>query len=110
LKSIRKQQLDSGAMDLNQKFIRNASVVYREEEDGAFLFDPVTGDLRYMNHTAKDVFLLLDGRKDVNQVIEHLSAYYPEVEAARLREDVMDCMQALANGGLVSTTDTAPEP
>ena len=97
-------------MDLNQKFIRNASVVYREEEDGAFLFDPVTGDLRYMNHTAKDVFLLLDGRKDENQVVKHLSAHYPEVEAVRLREDVTDCMQALANDGFISTIDTAPEP
>ena len=30
-------------MDLTQKFQRNKNIVYREEDDGAFLFNPETG-------------------------------------------------------------------
>jgi len=75
-------------MDLSRIFTQNQKIVYREEDDGAFLFDPDTGDLRYMNHTGKEAFALLMGDKDFEQIIDHLLQLYPEVERSRMQTDV----------------------
>ena len=89
-------------MDLGRIFVRNESIVYREEEDGAFLFDPDTGNLKYMNRTAKEAFLLLDGRTDVNQVIQHLSTLYPDVDMQQIQRDALSYLQQLEENGFIS--------
>jgi len=89
-------------MDLGRIFVRNESIVYREEEDGAFLFDPDTGNLKYMNRTAKEAFLLLDGRTDVNQVIQHLSTLYPDVDMQQIQRDALSYLQQLEDADLGS--------
>ena len=91
-------------MDLSQIFVRNDSIVYREEEDGAFLFDPDTGNLKYMNRTAKEAFLLLDGNTAVNQVVRHLSNLYPDMDMQQIEKDVLSYLQQLDENGFISST------
>lgn len=75
-------------MDLSRIFTQNQKIVYREEDDGAFLFDPDTGDLRYVNQAGKEAFAMLMGDKDIEQVIDHLLQLYPEVERSQMQTDV----------------------
>ena len=91
-------------MDLSRIFVRNDSIVYREEEDGAFLFDPDTGNLKYMNRTAKEAFLLLDGHTAVNQVVRHLSTLYPDMDMQQIEKDVLSYLQQLDENGFISST------
>ncbi len=93
-------------MDLTLRFERNSGIIYREEEDGAFLFDPQIGNLKYMNRSAKEAFLILNGQNDVSQVIHHLIGQYPEVDTNQIRKDVGSFLRDLEENGFICPTAT----
>ena len=80
-------------MDLLIRFRPNDHIVYREEEDGAFLFDPKTGNLKYMNRSAKEIYLMLNGHNDTGMVIQNLDDLYPDAGLKQIRQDVEILMQ-----------------
>jgi hypothetical protein len=82
-------------MDLRKRYKQNKDIVYREEDDGAFLFDPETGALRYMNRSGRETFLMLKGDKDIKQVVDTMLELYPEVEPPRMQGDVEDFLEDL---------------
>jgi hypothetical protein len=82
-------------MELTKRYKQNEEIVYREEADGAFLFDPDTGNLRYMNRSGREAFLMLKGDKDTKQVIDSMLELYPEVEPPRIQSDVEDFLEDL---------------
>jgi len=67
----------------------NKQIVFREEGDGAFLFDPVDGNLKYLNHSAKEIYQTLKRSQDTASVITFLQKTYPDAERDRLQADVM---------------------
>ncbi|MEW6665081.1 MAG: PqqD family protein [Thermodesulfobacteriota bacterium] len=75
-------------MDFLLKYRPVENTVYREEEEGAFLFDPETGNLKYMNRSGRETYLMLNGRNDLNQVVQNMSDLYPDAESERLKQDV----------------------
>lgn len=85
-----------------KKYQRNESIVYKEEEDGAFLFDPDTGNLKYMNQTGREAYLMLDGQSDVQGVIQHLFDQFPEVEPRQIEEDLEVFLTDLKEHGFIS--------
>ena len=82
-------------MDLARRFQQNEDTVFREEDDGAFLFDPDSGELRYVNQSGKETFLMLGEDHDVNTVIEQMIKLYPDVEPERIEADVKDFVEDL---------------
>lgn len=92
-------------MDLTKKFVKNPSIVYREEEDGAFLFDPETGNLKYMNHSAKEAFLMLNGQKDVSRLIQYLLCLYTDVDVKKIQNDVEIFLKQLKENKFISSLD-----
>ena len=92
-------------MDLTKKFVKNPSIVYREEEDGAFLFDPETGNLKYMNHSAKETFLMLNGQKDVSRLIQYLLVLYTDVDVKKIQNDVEIFLKQLKENKFISSLD-----
>ena len=82
-------------MDLARRFQQNEDIVFREEDDGAFLFDPDSGDLRYVNQSGKETLLMLGKDHDVNTVIEQMIKLYPDVEPERIEADVKDFVRDL---------------
>ena len=84
-----------------KKYQRNESIVYKEEEDGAFLFDPDTGNLKYMNQTGREAYLMLDGQSDVQGVIQHLFDQFPEVEPRQIEEDLEVFLTDLKEHGFI---------
>ncbi len=95
-------------MDLTKKFVKNPSIVYREEEDGAFLFDPETGNLKYMNHSAKEAFLMLNGQKDVSRLIQSLVDLYPDADIKQIRNDMGTFLEQLEVNGFISSFKGLP--
>jgi len=92
-------------MDLTKIFVKNPSIVYREEEDGAFLFDPETGNLKYMNLSAKETFLMLNGQKDVRRLIQYLLMLYPDVDFKQIQKDIGSFIEQLEVNGFISSQD-----
>lgn len=92
-------------MDFTQRFRANNSTIFKEEEDGAFLFDPETGNLKYMNQSAKDAFLMLNGQKDINQLIDHLFGLYPDVDREQIKKDVESFLMELIENRFISSCE-----
>ena len=82
-------------MNSDQRYIKNDNTVFREEEDGAFLFDPDTGNLKYLNKSAKETFLMLNGQNDLNQVSNRLLELYPDANFNQIRNDVKSFLKEL---------------
>ena len=72
----------------NQRFTINKEIVYREEDDGAFLFDPDSGNLKYMNLTGKETFLMFKKKGSFSQAIAHIHGQYPDVDPEQIQKDM----------------------
>lgn len=90
-------------MDFTRRFRANNGIMFREEDDGAFLFDPETGNLKYMNRSAKHAFLMLTDQKDIGQVIDHLAGLYPDVDRKQIQMDVEDFLLELVENRFISS-------
>jgi len=88
-------------MDLKQKYQKNKDIVYRQEEDGAFLFDPATGNLKYMNRSGREAFSMLGNRQDANQVIDGLLGLFPDVDRHRIANDLEAFLLELEENGFI---------
>lgn len=91
-------------MNAAQRYIKNNNIVFREEDDGAFLFDPDTGNLKYLNNSAKETFLIIDGQNDLNQIANRLLELYPDEDAEQVQNDVESFLQELLSNSFVFHT------
>jgi len=65
----------------------NPEMVFRKEEEGAFLFDPHTGNLKYLNANGVNIYELCDGRKTVDDIITLLMEFYPDMAVDKIAAD-----------------------
>jgi len=93
-------------MDLESVFKQNDKIVYREEEDGAFLFDPDTGDLRYMNLSGRETFSQLNGDRDIDKIVRTMMALYPEIEPSQVQQDVENFLRDLLESHFILPAKT----
>lgn len=89
-------------MDLKQKYQKHKDIVYREEDDGAFLFDPATGNLKYMNRSGRETFLMLSEQQDVTQVIDGLLGLFPDVDNHQIANDLEVFLIELEKNGFIT--------
>ena len=94
-----------GEMDPTQRYKINKEIVYREEDDGAFLFDPDSGNLKYMNPTGKETFLILKEKGDLSQAIAHIHGQHPDVDLEQASKDVKTFLEQLKENGFISPQD-----
>lgn len=90
-------------MDYSHRFKRKKEIIFREEADGAFLFDPETGNLKYMNQTAREAFVMINGRKDIKEIIQQMLTLYPEADFQQVSEDVKNFFKELEDNRFISS-------
>ena len=93
-------------MDSTNRYDRNRDIVFREEDEGAFLFDPDSGNLKYLNLTGKETFSMLDGQKDIGQLTIELQEQYPDVEPEQVRKDLEEFLEALKMNNFIQHVDS----
>ena len=54
-------------------------IVFREEEEGAFLFDPDTGRICYLNELGVNMWKSFEESKAPEQLISEISLDFPEI-------------------------------
>lgn len=94
--------LPCSPVDSTQRFETNNGLVCREEDDGAFLFDPDSGNLKYVNATGKAIFLVLNEQKEIGQAVDHLLALFPSIDRHKIEKDVEAFVGELQEQGFVS--------
>jgi hypothetical protein len=83
----------------------NPEMVFRKEEEGAFLFDPHTGNLKYLNANGVNIYELCDGRKTVGDIIAFLIEYYPEIACEKITTDTELFFECLASMQFVTKSE-----
>jgi len=69
-------------------------IVLREEDDGAFLFNPNTGRICYLNKLGTTIWRLCDKSKTPEKMINKICSDYPEVSQEQISQD---CLQFLTD-------------
>jgi hypothetical protein len=76
-------------MDTKESFSLHPELVFREEEDGAFLFNPKTNALHCLNKVGAFICTLCDGRHDLTAIYQRLPEVFEmNVEPQEMRKDV----------------------
>ena len=81
--------------------VRNPAAVLREEfDDWAVLFNPDTAQAVGLNPVGVAVWKLLDGKRNVEDVLEEIHSTYRSVPE-NAREDMLQFIDDLKEGGFV---------
>ena len=81
--------------------IANPEIVVDEEEDGALLFHPETGEVQVLNGTGAYLFGLLDGSRSREDLVDSLMCQYEIGDRQAAEKDVDDFLTALEDKSLV---------
>lgn len=71
----------------NQRLRINSEIVFREEDEGAFLFDPNTGRLCYLNETGINIWKFCQKHVTQAQIIKEICAGYPQTPQNQVSAD-----------------------
>jgi hypothetical protein len=77
--------------------------VIREEDDGAFIFDPITDALSAANETGLLILRQIDGKKTLAEITNTVAAHFSEIEPEQIRRDVEAFIDELVSRGLIDT-------
>jgi len=69
--------------------------VFREEEEGAFLFDPQSGSIKVLNRVGAFIWPLLDGKKTTEEITQRVIKAFDNSEAKQVEGDVQSFLTEL---------------
>jgi len=75
------------------------SILY--EKEGAFLFNPETGDLKVLNVVGAMIWEMCDGKHTEDSILENISSTFKDVARADLEKDIKSFIKDIENRGLI---------
>ena len=88
----------------------NPDVVFREEEEGAFLFHPETGELKCLNPIGSIIWSMCDGQNSADLLEEKISVKYPSVPRDEIHNDLITFLEELFTIGYLRHPVTVAPP
>jgi hypothetical protein len=73
--------------DSDNKIWARQEVVLREEDDGAFLFDPDSGRLCYLNEVGITIWKMCGQPINRTDIIHNICAEFPEIPEKQVCDD-----------------------
>ena len=83
--------------DETRKVVLREEIVFREEDDGAFLFDPDSGRICYLNNLGIVIWKLCETAMTPDQLVGEISSEYPDVPKQKIKEDCLKFLEDLVN-------------
>ncbi len=81
--------------------IHNPDVVFRPEDDGILLINPIDSSVYQMNQTAADIWNVCStGESATWEIIEHLAEVY-DVEQSEIEESIVEALNEMVEMGLL---------
>ena len=84
----------------------NPEIVLREEDEGAFLFDPDSGRICYLNELGITIWKLCQKPMKTERIVNTISAEYPDIAPERISEDCRSFLDDLRGFGFLSKSTT----
>lgn len=78
-----------------ERLSQNTDCIFREEEDGAFLFDPESGNLKFINSMGVNIYQLCDGKMTVGDITSIVSENYKDISSKKIEDDIRIFLQEL---------------
>lgn len=107
IKKVYRELLKKGVITMapDHSFIPRIKreTVIREEDDGAFIFDPVTDELSAVNETGLLVLRQIDGKRTLADIINTVVTEFSQVEPEQIGRDVEAFVEGLVSRGLIGT-------
>jgi len=73
----------------------NPNIVFREEDEGAFLFDPDSGRICYLNEIGDAIWKMFGKPLSRDQIINNISSDYPEISKEQISNDFIAFLNKL---------------
>lgn len=86
--------------------VPNPESIFREEEDGAFLFDPQSGNLKYVNALGRSIYQLCDGDSSVLDIKSLVKENYSDIPGEQIDKDIDSFLQDLDKMGFLKKKET----
>jgi hypothetical protein len=80
----------------------NQDIVFREEEEGAFLFDPDTGRIFHLNELGMSIWKSCVKAKRPEQIIKDICLDYSEISREQIEKDCMKFLENLERLGFLA--------
>lgn len=80
--------------------------IFREEEDGAFLFDPKSGNLKYINYMGVNIYQLCNGGRSVTDITALVAENYRDIPEKQIEKDIKDFLRDLIEMGFLKNKET----
>jgi hypothetical protein len=85
-------------------YTANPEIVLRTEEDGAFLFDPDSGRICFVNEVGITIWKLCTNPITLTDIIQHVEGEYDAVPAAEVAADCRGFLEQLDKLGFLLPT------
>ncbi len=85
----------------NESFTANPEIVLRTEEDGAFLFDPDSGRICFVNEVGITIWRLCKNPATLADITHHVEKEYAEVPAKDIAADCHGFLDQLGKLGFL---------
>ncbi len=89
-------------VDSEYKIWGRQEVVLREEDDGAFLFDPDSGRLCYLNEVGIAIWKLCLQPINRAEIVNKICAEYPQIPEKQISDDCSAFLGDLERLGFIS--------
>lgn len=80
----------------------NQNIVFREEEEGAFLFDPDTGRIFHLNELGMSIWKSCVKAKKTEQIIKGICLNYSEISREQIERDCINFFEDLGRLGFLA--------
>ena len=74
-------------MSGKEKLTANPEIIFREEGDEAFLFDPEDGNLSCINELGVFIWKQCDGKHRGDEIIDLIDKDYKDISKSEIRKD-----------------------
>jgi hypothetical protein len=92
-------------MKTTQIPVKNPNIIFRQEDDGyALAFNIRTEDMLTFNETASEIWVLIDGKRSINDIVSILAESYSE-SRVRIRIHVSKFVRKLLIGDYIEIMD-----
>ena len=89
-------------MIFNEPIFVNQDIVFREEEDGAFLFNPDTGDLKCLNPIGSVIWRLCDGSLSMREIKGKITSRYSRIDPETIHGELESFLGELFDIGYIA--------
>jgi len=74
-------------------------LVFREEDEGGFLFNPDNGSVKVLNNVGAFIWQLLDGKKTTTQIIREVQGHFSHTSLKQAEADLNIFLAELKKSG-----------